>query len=449
MAVLFTSGYTFKTGEDVSKDILPKKLGRAFGSASLTMATGFLLGNNSGGVGPAQEITLGTGLSFTGTTLNATGGGSSPLTTKGDLYGYDTAGNRVPIGVTNGMVLTVDSTAALGLKWAVPVTGSGTVNSGTATQVGYYATTSTAITGASNLLWDNTNIFLQVGGTASASASVGAVRMYGDTDATTYFNTRRASASNAGGGFFMSKARGTLAAPTAPNLLDDRLGTFGAGGYTGSVWNDTAASLFFLVAEPSGWTAANNGTKLVVSLTPNGTNARADKFTFHQDGGLYFGTGTTGPYLTGDTGQLWTLGNLGVGTATPAYTAFGRALTVQAATSGAYELASTRADADAVVIGSLSGNYRTNSASHQRFAEIQFASDGATANQRGGAIVFLTKANGSTTFSEKARFTAAGQLTLLGPLQIANAYVAGAVVATGTITIKDSTGTTYRVPVLV
>lgn len=46
---------------------------------------------------------------------------SLPLTVKGDLLGYDTAVNRVPIG-TNGQVLTVDSVTALGLKWATPTT---------------------------------------------------------------------------------------------------------------------------------------------------------------------------------------------------------------------------------------------------------------------------------------------------------------------------------------
>ena len=42
------------------------------------------------------------------------------------------------------------------------------------------------------------------------------------------------------------------------------------------------------------------------------------------------------------------------------------------------------------------------------------------------------------------------QRTILsGALRLANAYVAGAVVGTGYVTIQDSTGTTYRVPVLV
>jgi len=44
-------------------------------------------------------------------------GGSSPLTTKGDLYTYSTADARLGVG-TNGHVLTADSAEATGLKWA-------------------------------------------------------------------------------------------------------------------------------------------------------------------------------------------------------------------------------------------------------------------------------------------------------------------------------------------
>tara|TARA_R110000751_G_scaffold130139_1_gene232111 strand:+ start:750 stop:1331 length:582 start_codon:yes stop_codon:yes gene_type:complete len=54
------------------------------------------------------------------------GGGEAgidpPTTTKGDISGFDTTFDRIPIGA-NTQVLTADSTEALGLKWATPATG--------------------------------------------------------------------------------------------------------------------------------------------------------------------------------------------------------------------------------------------------------------------------------------------------------------------------------------
>lgn len=52
------------------------------------------------------------------------GGGGTDLTTKGDVHGYDTGQARIPVG-SNDQVLTADSTAGLGLKWADPTGGGG------------------------------------------------------------------------------------------------------------------------------------------------------------------------------------------------------------------------------------------------------------------------------------------------------------------------------------
>ena len=54
-----------------------------------------------------------------------TGGGSSPLTTKGDIYTYSAADDRLPVGV-NGEVLSADSTTATGLKWVAASGGAPT-----------------------------------------------------------------------------------------------------------------------------------------------------------------------------------------------------------------------------------------------------------------------------------------------------------------------------------
>lgn len=44
-------------------------------------------------------------------------GTPSPLTTKGDVWGYSTTDARIPVGA-DGQVLTADSTQTLGVKWA-------------------------------------------------------------------------------------------------------------------------------------------------------------------------------------------------------------------------------------------------------------------------------------------------------------------------------------------
>ena len=48
--------------------------------------------------------------------------GSSPLTTKGDVYVYGSADDRLPVG-TDDYVLTADSAQALGVKWAASAAG--------------------------------------------------------------------------------------------------------------------------------------------------------------------------------------------------------------------------------------------------------------------------------------------------------------------------------------
>jgi hypothetical protein len=47
------------------------------------------------------------------------GGITSPLTTKGDIWGFGSSDARIPVG-TNGTFLEADSTQALGVKWGTP-----------------------------------------------------------------------------------------------------------------------------------------------------------------------------------------------------------------------------------------------------------------------------------------------------------------------------------------
>ena len=105
------------------------------GTITTSMATNKLVGRSTAGTGVMEEITLGTGLSFSGTTLNASGA-ASPLTTKGDIYTYSTVDARLPVGLDT-QILVADSTTTTGLKWAAQPA---------ATPTGYYLSISDSTT---------------------------------------------------------------------------------------------------------------------------------------------------------------------------------------------------------------------------------------------------------------------------------------------------------------
>ncbi len=48
-----------------------------------------------------------------------------PLTTKGDLHGFDTANARIPVG-TNDQILIADSVQDLGVRWGAAPTAADT-----------------------------------------------------------------------------------------------------------------------------------------------------------------------------------------------------------------------------------------------------------------------------------------------------------------------------------
>lgn len=86
---------------------------------ALVANSGAALGVNWAAI--VNSVAAGAGISVSastgGVTITNTGLTSSPLTTKGDLWGFDTGQNRVPVG-TNGYLLMADSAQTLGVGYS-------------------------------------------------------------------------------------------------------------------------------------------------------------------------------------------------------------------------------------------------------------------------------------------------------------------------------------------
>lgn len=105
------------------------------------------------------------------TLTNIAQGASSPLTTKGDVFGFDSSDARIPIG-TNGQVLTADSAQTLGLKWATAAGGGDVTKVGTPVnnEIGVWTGDGT-LEGEANLTYDGTELIVSTANVVIASNS--------------------------------------------------------------------------------------------------------------------------------------------------------------------------------------------------------------------------------------------------------------------------------------
>ena len=116
----------------------------------------------------------------------------TPLTTKGDLFTFDTADARLGVG-TNGQTLVADSAEATGLKWATPAGG------GKVLQV-VMGTTATAVSNSTTTAADTTLTATITPSSATSKVLVlvmhnGCYKEVGNQDSSLYLNLLRGATS--------------------------------------------------------------------------------------------------------------------------------------------------------------------------------------------------------------------------------------------------------------
>jgi hypothetical protein len=275
------------------------------GKAPATSGTSILYGNGSGGF---SNVTIGTGVSFVGGTLSATGSGGTVTSVTGTSPVVSSGGTTPAISLATAYGDTLNPYASKTANYilAAPNGSAGvpTFRALVAADLPSLSGTYIPYTGASNAIDLNAQTVTNIAhlGINTTSVPTILIRAIGDNNSSSRIAMRGYSSNTSSSSIRVTKFRGTFAAPQAPQS-GDSLGKFELAGY-GTTSSDGYPQASYEGLATEAWGATARGTKVVFKVTPNTTITQAIALTLDQNSAATFASSVTATSFSGSGSSL-------------------------------------------------------------------------------------------------------------------------------------------------
>ena len=273
--------------------------------APATSGTSILYGNGSGGF---SNVTIGTGISFAGGTLSATGSGGTVTSVTGTSPVVSSGGTipAISLATAYGDTLNPYASKTANYVLAAPNGSAGvpTFRALVAADLPSLSGTYIPYTGASSAIDLNAQTVTNIAhlGINTTSVPTILIRAIGDNNSSSRIAMRGYSSNASSSSIRVTKFRGTFASPQAP-LSGDSLGKFELAGY-GTTSSDGYPQASYEGVATENWGATARGTKTLFYVTPNTTTTQAVALTIDQDKSATFVSTVTATSFIGSGSSL-------------------------------------------------------------------------------------------------------------------------------------------------
>ena len=275
------------------------------GKAPATSGTSILYGNGSGGF---SNVAIGSGITFAGGTLSATGSGGTVTSVTGTSPVVSSGGTTPAISLATAYGDTLNPYASKTANYVLAApngsVGVPSFRALVAADLPSLSGTYIPYTSASSAIDLNAQTVTNIAHLGLNSTAVPDIllRAYGDNNSTSRIAIRGYSSNASSSSMRVAKFRGTFASPQAP-LSGDSLGKFELAGYGTTSANGYPQASYEGVATEN-WGATARGAKALFYVTPNTTITQAVALTIDQDKSATFASTVTATSFSGSGSSL-------------------------------------------------------------------------------------------------------------------------------------------------